>query len=144
MGELKEVTLSQQLFVLNLVLFLNFHVKIYPNLEHFFQKWLITRKIGLFYQSKSIKVKHKFKTFIENLSYLSILLNIRVLLPLWFCYLFFFDIAVWMEGLAALRKYFNIVLPWFYSSWVKFFHCYAPNYRWRLSRVFLKSFPIFL
>ena len=38
MGELKEVTLSQQLFVLNLVLFLNFHVKIYPNLEHFFQK----------------------------------------------------------------------------------------------------------
>ena len=27
MGELKQVTLSQQLFVLNIVLFLNFHVK---------------------------------------------------------------------------------------------------------------------
>ena len=43
----------------------------------------------------------------------------------------------------ALRKKFNIVLPSFYYSWVKFTHCYAPDYQWSLSCVFLKGFLIF-
>ena len=83
MGRLKQVTLSQQqYFVINLVRFLNFNLKNSARIGTILPKWLISLKICWFYLEDAIKVKQRCKTFIQSLRYLSIMLNLWVLLPL--------------------------------------------------------------
>ena len=145
-GGLKQVTLSQkELLVINLEGFLNFNMNNFASFRIFLPKWLITLKISLFclarcYQSK-MKMKNFYAKFQLSASHVKCLglASSVILLPFTF-----HNLGGIFPSSQALRKYFKILLPSFYSSWVKFTHFYALNYQRRLPRAFLKSFLFFL
>ena len=145
-GGLKQVTLSQkELLVINLEGFLNFNMNNFASFRIFLPKWLITLKISLFclarcYQSK-MKMKNFYAKFQLSASHVKCLglASSVILLPFTF-----HNLGGIFPSSQALRKYFKILLPSFYSSWVKFTHIYAPNYQRRLPRAFLKSFLFLL
>ena len=145
-GGLKQVTLSQkQHLVINLECFLNFNMNNFARFRIFLPKWLITLKISLFYLARCYQSKMKMKNFYSKFQ-LSVshvkclgLASSVILLPFTF-----HNLGGIFPSSQALRKYFKILLPSFYSSWVKFTHIYAPNYQRRLPRAFLKSFLFLL
>ena len=141
--ELKQVTLSQQqLFVINLVRFLNFNLKNLARFEIFYPKWLITLKICLFYLARCFQ--SKIKTWNLYLKSQVSAILVKSLAPassvIFATFYWYFNLSELFPSWEAIRNKFNIILPSFYSSWVKFTHFYEPSYQWRLSRAFLKSF----
>ena len=117
-GGLKQVTLSQkELLVINLEGFLNFNMNNFASFRIFLPKWLITLKISLFclarcYQSK-MKMKNFYAKFQLSASHVKCLglASSVILLPFTF-----HNLGGIFPSSQALRKYFKILLPSFYSS----------------------------
>ena len=117
-GGLKQVTLSQkELLVINLEGFLNFNMNNFASFRIYLPKWLITLKISLFclarcYQSK-MKMKNfyaKFQLSASHVKCLGLAFSV-ILLPFTF-----HNLGGIFPSSQALRKYFKILLPLFYSS----------------------------
>ena len=117
-GGLKQVTLSQkELLVINLEGFLNFNMNNFASFRIFLPKWLITLKISLFclarcYQSK-MKMKNFYAKFQLSASHVKCLglASSVILLPFTF-----HNLGGIFPSSQAVRKYFKILLPSFYSS----------------------------
>ena len=120
----KHVTLSQQqLFIINIVCFLNFNMKNLARFGIFHPKWLIALKMCLFYIARCYHNKIKMLNFYSK-SQVSVNLVKSLGSASSVILLTFIDFTIWVKYYLQ-EKLFNI--PSLYSSWVKFTHCYAPN-----------------